>query len=120
MACYFSNNLFHLLVDQKGPFCYNVCIVINKEREMKDLIRYVEQKNAWYQLFDKKPNYLDLDKPADRQRIANIIDSELSPENLTCDGELSIAQVRARRAVLVAVAKELQRFDPTVKFYEFN
>ena len=87
---------------------------------MKDLIRYVEQKNKWYELFNKKPNYLDLDKPADRQRLANIIDSELSPENLTCDGELPVAQVRARRAVLVAVAKELQKFDPAVKFYEFN
>jgi hypothetical protein len=87
---------------------------------MKDLIRYVEQKNAWYQLFNKKPNYLDLDKPADRQRIANMIDSELSPENLTCDGELRGDQVRARHAALVAVAKELQKFDPTVKFYEFN
>jgi hypothetical protein len=120
MACYFSNSLCHISVARKGPFCYNVVIVINKERKMKDLIRYVEQKNAWYQLFDKKPNYLDLDKPADRQRIANIIDSELSPENLTCDGELGIAQVRARRAVLVAVAKELLKFDPSVKFYEFN
>jgi hypothetical protein len=87
---------------------------------MKDLIRYVEQKNTWYELFNKKPNYLDLDKPADRQRIANIIDSELSPENLTCDGELPVAQVRQRHAALVAVAKELQKFDPAVKFYEFD
>jgi hypothetical protein len=87
---------------------------------MKDLIRYVEQKNTWYELFNKKPNYLDLDKPADRQRIANIIDSELSPENLTCDGELPVAQVRQRRSYLVQVAKELQKFDPAVKFYEFN
>ena len=87
---------------------------------MKNLIRFVEQKNAWYELFNKKPNYLDLDKPADRQRIANIIDSELSPENLTCDGELRGDQVRARRAALVAVANELLKLDPAVKFYEFN
>ncbi len=87
---------------------------------MKDLIRFVQQKNDWYALFNKNPNYLDLDKPADRQRLANIIDSELSPENLTCDGELRGDQVRARRNRLVAVAKELQKFDPAVKFYEFN
>ena len=87
---------------------------------MKALQAFVQQKNTWYELFNKKPNYLDLDKPADRQRVANIIDAELSPENLTCDGELGVAQVRARRAALVAVAKELQKLDPGVKFYEFN
>ena len=87
---------------------------------MKDLIRYVQQKNTWYELFNKKPNYLDLDKPADRQRIANMIDAELSPENLTCDGELPAAQVRQRHSYLTQVAKELQKFDPSVKFYEFN
>lgn len=85
---------------------------------MKNLIRFVEQKNKWYELFDKKPNYLDLDKPADRQRIANIIDCALSPENLTCDGELRGDQVRARYNELMAVAKELQKLDPCVKFYE--
>jgi hypothetical protein len=31
MACNFSN---FILVAQKGPFCYNVVIVINKEHEM--------------------------------------------------------------------------------------
>lgn len=87
---------------------------------MKNLIRYVEQKNSWYKIFNKQPKYLDLDKPADRQRIANIIDSELSPENLTCDGELSLAQVRSRRNALITVAEELQKFDPSVTFYEFS
>ena len=86
---------------------------------MKNLIRFVEQKNKWYELFNKNPNYLDLDKPADRQRIANIIDSELSPENLTCDGEIRGDQVRARRAALITVANELLKFDPSVKFYEY-
>jgi len=85
---------------------------------MKDLIRYVQQTNDWNKLFGSKQ--YDLDSAADRQALADKIDSELSPENLTCDGELSAAQVRARRAVLVAVAKELQKFDPAVKFYEFD
>ncbi len=86
---------------------------------MKALQSYVDQKNKWYALFNKKANYLDLNKTADRQRVANMIDSELSPENLTCDGELSRAQVQARYKTLTQVAKELQQLDPSVKFYEF-
>ena len=86
---------------------------------MKALQSYEEQKNKWYALFNKQPNYLDLNKPADRQRIANMIDSELSPENLTCDGELPRSQVQARYKTLTKVAKELQQLDSSVKFYEF-
>jgi hypothetical protein len=86
---------------------------------MQALTAYVEQKNKWHALFGKQANYLDLNKPADRQRVANMIDSELSPENLTCDGELSAAQVRARHKQLITVAKELMKLDSSVKFYEF-
>ncbi len=56
----------------------------------------------------------------DRQRIAEIIDSALSPENLTCDGELSPGQVRSRYRELTTVARELQTLDPSVTFYEFS
>jgi hypothetical protein len=86
---------------------------------MKALESYVEQKNKWYAMFGKQANYLDLSKPADRQRIANMIDSELSPENLSCDGELYPSQVLARHRQLTTVAKQLMKLDSTVKFYEF-
>jgi hypothetical protein len=39
---------------------------------------------------------LSLLNAQDRQAIANSIDSELSPENLTCDGELRGAQVQQK------------------------
>jgi hypothetical protein len=84
----------------------------------KSLNSYVERKNAWSAMFGKKP--LNLDSAADRQTIANSIDNELSPENLTCDGELSRSQVQARYNELTKVARELQQLDPSVKFYEFN
>jgi uncharacterized protein YqfA (UPF0365 family) len=84
---------------------------------MSALNTYLDRKNSFAKMFGQRA--LSLQNATDRQRIADNIDSELSPENLTCDGELGIAQVRARRAVLVAVAKELQKFDPAVKFYEF-
>ena len=85
----------------------------------KDLYNYVEQKNKWNAIFNSKARPLDLDLFEDRQRVANMIDSELSPENLTCDGELPAATVRARHKQLTTVAKQLMSIDPTVKFYEF-
>jgi hypothetical protein len=87
---------------------------------MKELKAYVDQKNKWHSLFNKNANYLDITKAGDRQRVANMIDAELSPENLTCDGELPAATVRARHKQLTTVAKQLMSIDPTVKFYEFS
>lgn len=85
---------------------------------MKAISEYVAQKNAWGKRFGRKP--LDINNAQDRQQIADSIDSELSPENLTCDGELSRAQVQAKYNKLTRVAKELQRLDSSVKFYEFG
>ena len=51
--------------------------------------------------------------------VAGMIDSDLSPENLSCDGELPRSQVQARYRALTSAAKELQKLDPSVKFYEF-
>jgi hypothetical protein len=81
------------------------------------LLNFVKQRNQFNSVFGIRA--LDLTVAADRQRVAEIIDSALSPENLTCDGELSTSQVRARYRELTAVARELQQLDPTVKFYEF-
>jgi len=80
--------------------------------------QYVEQKNSWGKIFGNRP--LSLLNAKDRQKIADSIDSELSPENLTCDGELPRSQVQARYRFLTRAAQELQSIDPSVKFYEFN
>jgi hypothetical protein len=82
------------------------------------LEQYVERKNSWNKLFKGKE--LSLLNKADRQAIANSIDAELSPENLTCDGELSGAQVRQRQKFLFRCAEELISIDPTVTFYELS
>lgn len=79
---------------------------------------FVEQENRWGKLFGNKP--LSLLNSKDRQRIADIIDSKLSPENLTCDGELSRSQVNEQYRFLTRCAEELLSIDPTVKFYEFG
>jgi hypothetical protein len=79
---------------------------------------YVEQKNAYSKIFGRAP--LSLLNAADRQKIAESIDGDLSPENLTCDGELSRSAVQARYRQLTRAAQELLSIDPSVTFYEFN
>jgi hypothetical protein len=49
-----------------------------------------------------------------------MIDSALSPENLTCDGELSRTEVNRRYKELMTAAKQLKKLDPSVTFYEYE
>ena len=84
---------------------------------MKELKAYVENKNRWNLIFSNRR--YDLAVAADRQRIADALDADLSPENLTCDGEMSRAQVISRKKFLDAAAKQLLALDPSVKFYEY-
>ena len=81
------------------------------------LTAYVDRKNSFAKIFGSRQ--LSLQNAVDRQAIADSIDADLSPENLTCDGELSRSQVQARYKALTKAAKELQKLDPSVKFYEF-
>ena len=79
---------------------------------------YVEQKNTWTRIFKGKE--LSLLNAADRQAIANSIDADMSPENLTCDGELPPAMVRDKMRRLTRCAEELLSIDPSVTFYEMG
>ena len=85
---------------------------------ISNLEHFVEQENRMAGIFGNKT--LSLLNKADRQRIANMIDSSLSPENLTCDGELSRSQVQQKFTYLNPCAAELVSIDPEVQFYEYN
>ena len=85
---------------------------------IKTLEQYVENKNKWRAVFNQKP--LSLLNAKDRQAIADSIDSEMSPENLTCDGELPASVVRAKMRNLTRCAEELLSIDPSVTFYEMG
>ena len=78
---------------------------------------FVERENNWERLFKQTP--LSLMNAVDRQRIADKIDSQLSPENLSCDGELSRSQIHARYRELTRCAEELLSIDPAVTFREY-
>jgi len=79
---------------------------------------YVESKNRWQAIF--KGRQYSLLSAVDRQAIANMIDADMSPENLTCDGELSPAMVREKMRRLTRCAEELLSIDPSVTFYEMG
>jgi hypothetical protein len=82
------------------------------------LEQYVANKNKWRAIFNQPA--LSLLNARDRQAIADGIDSEMSPENLTCDGELprSVVQMKVRN--LSRCAEELLSIDPSVTFYEMG
>ncbi len=83
---------------------------------MQNLKAYVESKNKWSQIFGGPQ--LDLRNAADRQKLARSLDSDLSPENLTCDGEIRGAALQRKYQALITVAQELKAFDPNVTFEE--
>lgn len=77
---------------------------------MKELQAYIEQKNKWNAIF--KGEQFELDTAKGRQRVAQSLDADLSPENLTCDGELPRAEVARRHKMLTACALQLNKLDP--------
>ena len=62
----------------------------------------------------------EIQTAAGRKRVAEMIDSDLSPENLSCDGELPRAEVNRRYRELTAAAKDLVKLDPTVAQYMYE
>lgn len=84
---------------------------------MQALKFYVESRNKWAAIFGNPQ--LNLRSVADRQKIADAIDADLSPENLTCDGEVRGAALQNKFNFLNRCAAELASIDPSVTFQEF-
>ena len=85
---------------------------------MKALQKFIDDKNHWNRFFNGEQ--YEIKTAQGRQRVANMIDAALSPENLTCDGELSRAEVNRRWKELDTAARQLKQLDPSVKFYEYE
>jgi hypothetical protein len=91
---------------------------------MKALTAYIDRQNKYQALFRgqrTEPLY-EVTTAAGRLRVAKMIDCALSPENLSCDGELPRAEVNRRYRELTAAAKDLIRLDPAMAqhMYEFG
>jgi len=78
---------------------------------------FIERENKFGSIFGQPALSLLIAK--DRQRIAEKIDAALSPENLSCDGELPRAEVARRFKFLTRCADELRSIDPSVVIYEY-
>ena len=89
---------------------------------MKALNALIKQENSWASIFNGKFVAYEVATAAGRERVAKMIDAKLSPENLSCDGELSRGQVQARYRSLTAAAQDLVRLDPSMSqfMYEFG
>ena len=85
---------------------------------MQALAKFIEQKNHWNSFF--KGEQYEIQTAQGRQRVADMIDSALSPENLTCDGELPRAEINRRYKELMTAARQLRQLDPKVSFYEYS
>ena len=89
---------------------------------MKALQAYIDQQNKWNSLFSGNKVVYEVDTAKGREFVARNIDSALSPENLSCDGELPRAEVNRRYRALTAAARELIKLDPSMAqfMYEFS
>jgi len=76
---------------------------------MKNLQTYIDQKNAWNVIFGQSPMTFPLSQ-TDTDKIASTLDSDLSPENLHCDGEISQRQAQAKYNFYGRVIRELDRY----------
>ena len=91
---------------------------------MKALQAYIDRQNKYQALFRgqrTEPLY-EIQTEAGRLRVAKMIDCALSPENLSCDGELPRAEVNRRYRELNAAATALVQLDPGMAqhMYEFG
>jgi hypothetical protein len=87
---------------------------------MKALNALIKQENSWASIFNPKFVAYEVATVAGRERVAKMIDAKLSPENLSCDGELSIAQTRARYNALTSAAQDLVQLDPSMAQYMYE
>ena len=80
-----------------------------RANNMKNLKAYVESKNQWNALFGIAPMTFPLSQ-SNANSLMDSIASELSPENLHCDGEAPIAYVRSKQKQLNSVQAELETY----------
>jgi hypothetical protein len=102
------------------PYRLNINIKGKAMSNLDQLNAYLKNKNGWRKLLAKPE--LNLDSDADRVQLASMLDSDLSPENLHCDGEISRHEAARREAHFTAAAKALVSLDPAVRseFHEVS
>ena len=76
---------------------------------MKNLQAYIDQMNTWGSFFNSPQINFPLSQ-VQVNDIANKLDGDLSPENLHCDGEISVAEANRKYDFYSNVYKELEQY----------
>ena len=76
---------------------------------MKYLTQFIDNRNQWNAIFNKPSMNFPLSQQ-DINRIADSIDCRLSPENLHCDGEISVSAANRKGEFLNRVLRQLEQY----------
>jgi len=76
--------------------------------KLKNLSKFVENENRMAVFFNDKVVNVKAITDEDAQKLWDRLDSNLSPENLSCDGEIRGAKLRARYNYFKGAMKELK------------
>lgn len=88
---------------------------------MRYLEQYLNQYNFGRRFFEKKADVTLANMTlADANALADNMSAAWSPENLTCDGELSHAQVQAKARLIRNAAYELMKKFPDLTIPEWS
>ena len=76
---------------------------------MRNLQKFIDDQNTWRALFNTAPVTFPLTQ-LHVNDIAQSLDAKLSPENLHCDGEITVAEANAKYNFYAKVYKELEDY----------
>jgi hypothetical protein len=76
---------------------------------MKALKEYIDRRNQWNAIFGSAPTTFPLSQK-NVDEIARQLDGDLSPENLHCDGEISVAEANRKYRFYERVYRDLEQY----------
>ena len=80
---------------------------------MKYLKAFIKQENTYCKLFNRKPYDATNLSEEDCQELLDTLDIRLSPENLSCDGELRGAELAHKARLLYKIRDDLENYAVT-------
>ena len=81
----------------------------NLEKKLKYLNTYLDRENSMARIFRQPVLVMPLSQ-SDVDTLVSRIGAQLSPENLSCDGELPMSEIRARAKLYQGAYKDLTKY----------
>lgn len=81
------------------------------QAQAKALAAFIDRQNALARLFKSKEYSVDNLTAADRAELLQALETQLSPENLSCDGELRGKALKDKAAVLNGAKAALEALE---------